>query len=939
MLLAGRLLSSGAFALLLIVGGSGCSLKSASKGSTLSLVVPNPRVHSLRETGYASLAPSAWNSSAFECYAINVVGSGIADTSPNPSSSAMNLSALMAGTTSCAYRGVISNPFRFSTGASEITVDLQVPPGSGRVIQLIGITNAAYCGSNFLSDDSAGAYELGHVVADLFGDTTVAIPITYTASETRRVDCGSSSSAATLVPSIAAVTVTNGAATNSTTFNLTYSGVSGTYDQYCILENSTTEASCTWVVGSLPATYTVTATENAKVLSFWIKNSTTNLVSTIISANSVVLDTTAPALASATITDTSPSNAASASLTYGAVTGTYAKYCIKRNDTTAPAIGNACWTAGTLPGTFAIAAEGAAVLSVWIADAAGNISTRVDTTSVTYDHTAPTLSISAPTGTPLAGGSSVNVTWTAADTAFGATPIKVEYTTDSGTTYTVANAGVSNTGTYAWTVPNVAVATGAGKVRLTATDTAGNATSVVSASFSVIGPATQLTVPAPNVAPSQFECILYSGSQLDALGRDTVQTGSARTITLSMNTVSGSFYDGADSYCLTPISTVTVAVGLATYSFRFVPTTTVAGTISNASAGLTGVGFAVTPFERLHWNTPLANAPLNARSGQSTVYTGTEMMIWGGLQSASPVNTGMRYNTSTDTWTSMTTVGAPTARSEHSAVWTGSEMIVFGGMDGSVSLTDGGRYNPSTNSWTTMSNMVYARANAAAVWTGSVVLVFGGCSYAATTCTNALESYNPTTNTWTSLATSALAGRQHMSYGFSGTKFMIWGGGNLVPAYYSDGAVYDTGTTNWTNMAAASLTAREGAGSVVVSGKLYIWGGTNGAVLAGGAKYDPVANTWTTLPTAGAPAARAYFTPLYDGIGRIFVWGGYNGTTGMDTGAVYETAGIWRTSTSMTGVAAARWKHSAVWDPVNRRMLIWGGEPTTGTQPVYRFEE
>ena len=36
----------------------------------------------------------------------------------------------------------------------------------------------------------------------------------------------------------------------------------------------------------------------------------------------------------------------------------------------------------------------------------------------------------------------------------------------------------------------------------------------------------------------------------------------------------------------------------------------------------------------------------------------------------------------------------------HTAVWTGTEMIVWGGGTNTTSLNTGGRYNPSTDSWT-----------------------------------------------------------------------------------------------------------------------------------------------------------------------------------------------------------------------------------------------
>jgi hypothetical protein len=52
-----------------------------------------------------------------------------------------------------------------------------------------------------------------------------------------------------------------------------------------------------------------------------------------------------------------------------------------------------------------------------------------------------------------------------------------------------------------------------------------------------------------------------------------------------------------------------------------------------------------------------------------------------------------------DTWTATSTTNAPSARAGHTAVWTGSEMIVWGG-GASGLMNTGGKYNPSTDSWT-----------------------------------------------------------------------------------------------------------------------------------------------------------------------------------------------------------------------------------------------
>src|SRR5207249_12283448 len=56
-----------------------------------------------------------------------------------------------------------------------------------------------------------------------------------------------------------------------------------------------------------------------------------------------------------------------------------------------------------------------------------------------------------------------------------------------------------------------------------------------------------------------------------------------------------------------------------------------------------------------------------------------------------------------DSWTATSTTSAPAGRYFHTAVWTGSEMIVWGGASSGSVLNTGGRYNPGTDSWTATS--------------------------------------------------------------------------------------------------------------------------------------------------------------------------------------------------------------------------------------------
>src|SRR5438876_94178 len=96
------------------------------------------------------------------------------------------------------------------------------------------------------------------------------------------------------------------------------------------------------------------------------------------------------------------------------------------------------------------------------------------------------------------------------------------------------------------------------------------------------------------------------------------------------------------------------------------------------------------------------NAPA-ARELHTAVWTGSEMIVWGGTDFSGVLNTGGRYNPGTDSWTATSTTNAPAGRSNHTAVWTGTEMIVWGGFGSSSVLNTGGRYNPGTDSWTATS--------------------------------------------------------------------------------------------------------------------------------------------------------------------------------------------------------------------------------------------
>jgi hypothetical protein len=105
------------------------------------------------------------------------------------------------------------------------------------------------------------------------------------------------------------------------------------------------------------------------------------------------------------------------------------------------------------------------------------------------------------------------------------------------------------------------------------------------------------------------------------------------------------------------------------------------------------------------------------------------MLVWGGFGGTVNLSDGGYFNPTTNAWAATVTVGAPYARSIHSVVWSGTEMIVWGGYSG-VSLGLGGRYGPLTGIWaaTTNTGTPPNRSGHTAVWTGSEMLVFGGAN-------------------------------------------------------------------------------------------------------------------------------------------------------------------------------------------------------------------
>jgi N-acetylneuraminic acid mutarotase len=192
------------------------------------------------------------------------------------------------------------------------------------------------------------------------------------------------------------------------------------------------------------------------------------------------------------------------------------------------------------------------------------------------------------------------------------------------------------------------------------------------------------------------------------------------------------------------------------------------------------------------WTTWGNFSPIAQWYWDSAIVAGSEMILWGGFNgNYVPSNNGAIYDPSQLQVLGTTSIGnAPSARYYHSAVWTGSEMIVWGGYDNNNYFNDGGRYNPSSAVWTALpATTLSSRLVPSMVWTGTDVLVWGGGSMQ-----NGLNDgadYNRQNNGWTMLPTlNAPAARVWHSTVWTGIEMIVWGGGSGHSGIFNTGARY-----------------------------------------------------------------------------------------------------------------------------------------------------
>jgi hypothetical protein len=135
---------------------------------------------------------------------------------------------------------------------------------------------------------------------------------------------------------------------------------------------------------------------------------------------------------------------------------------------------------------------------------------------------------------------------------------------------------------------------------------------------------------------------------------------------------------------------------------------------------------------------PLPPAPIDDRIVPAAVWTGTEMILWGGIYrdgtiadgayNQTELADGAAYNPTTDTWRRLP--DAPLGAATPIAVWTGEELVMLGASpltdadntDESIPETAVAAYSPAADEWRVLANVPSGGRPPQAVWTGTAIL-------------------------------------------------------------------------------------------------------------------------------------------------------------------------------------------------------------------------
>jgi N-acetylneuraminic acid mutarotase len=162
------------------------------------------------------------------------------------------------------------------------------------------------------------------------------------------------------------------------------------------------------------------------------------------------------------------------------------------------------------------------------------------------------------------------------------------------------------------------------------------------------------------------------------------------------------------------------------------------------------------------------------------------------------------------------------------------------------------------------------------VWGGRI-----GDTVDATNIVNTGGIYDPVTDTWTATntGTNVPAPRFLHNGVWTGKEFIVFGGrtnsSTITPM--NSGAKLDPVANTWASMPNMA-TNRLQTGAVWTGSKILVWGGcdTSASTTNSGEAFNPSTNSWSNMATASGPGARQAYYSAWTGT-KYLIYGGHAG--------------------------------------------------------------
>lgn len=346
------------------------------------------------------------------------------------------------------------------------------------------------------------------------------------------------------------------------------------------------------------------------------------------------------------------------------------------------------------------------------------------------------------------------------------------------------------------------------------------------------------------------------------------------------------------------------------------PDETVSTTTAPPPTTTTSTSPTTTTTSPLLESEAIETGPLAPRGGHSVVWTGSEVIVWGGERDESGGELfadGAAFDPETGTWRVLSE--SPIAgRRYHIATWTGTEMLIMGGFVRS----DGAAYQPANDTWRVLGESpISLRTPSGAPDTGFIGTVWNGSElFVWNVGEDVLAAYDPATDQWRSLPPTDMGSDRGVLRSDGETVYAFGATVEDYPAT-NDLSAMRLVDDVWMNVPAVGFSTDDH--TIGADPTLTAWAGdrflawSDSGLRGTTSTFDPATDTWSLAPDIPIPGCEGNGEPISTPA-TVFAFGWCSPDVAMFDGA----SGTW-SEAAVGGYPTARY---TVW--TGNELINWG---------------